>query len=256
MNIPAIGGTRGIFEIFVPGVFLLLNIGAVIYISPFVDEDTRSMIMSAVSNPISGLIIAIAFGYLIGVLLRLLRVDIPDNLSAAWLRRFSKNARQGESEYRLFATESFPYIGWLDEVSQQYLPAQASQFYKKVWAKRKKSGQNKQFINFCKILIASNDERAANEIYAAEALTRYIAGMFYALSFAFVLILGVVIFDATLTGQVAGGLIAILLVYLWAVVVIIQNFRRIRIKEVEAIFAASFRNRTFFEKEEKGSAVQ
>jgi hypothetical protein len=255
MNIPTIGGTRGIFEIFVPGVFLLLNIGAVLYVSPFVDEETKNLILTALSNPVSGLIVAICFGYLIGVLLRLLRVDIPDNLSAAWLRRFSKLSGRGKGQYALAVTETFPYIGWIEEVNQEYLTPNAIQFYKRVWAKRKKSGQNKQFINFCKIIIASNDERAANEIYAAEALTRYIAGMFYALTFAFILILTDVILEATFAGRFASGLAAILLAYFLAIIVIIQNFRRIRIKEVEVIFAASFRNKALFEKDVKESVL-
>jgi hypothetical protein len=248
MNIPTIGGTRGIFEIFVPGVFLLLNIGGILYISPFIDQSTRAQILRFLSNPVSSLIIAICFGYLIGVLLRLLQVDIPDNLSAAWLRRFSKNARRQNGQYMLYATESFPYIEWIEEASQQYLPNNALQFYKRVWAKRKKSGSSKQFVNFCKIIVASNDELAANEIYVAEALTRYIAGMFYALSIAFILILSVAILEVYFLRQFPVGLIVILLTYLLAIIIIIENFRRIRIKEVEAIFAASFKNRTLFEK--------
>ena len=71
-------------------------------------------------------------------------------------------------------TEAFPYIGWVEEACRQYLPPEALQFYKKIWAKRKQVGENKQFINFCKIIISSSDERAANEIYAAEALYRVI----------------------------------------------------------------------------------
>lgn len=246
MNIPSIGGTRGIFEIFVPGVFLLLNIGMVVYITPFVDQDTKNLLLTAVSNPVSGLIVAICFGYLIGILLRLLRVDMPDSLSAAWLRQFSRTARKGKGKYMLYATEAFPYIGWIEEACQEYLPTKAMKFYKRVWSTRKKSGQNKQFVNFCKIVIASNDVRAADEIYAAESLTRYIAGMFYALSIAFVLILVVVIAEISSRVQLQDNLVVILLAYFLAIVVIIQNFRRIRIKEVEAIFAASFRNQSLF----------
>lgn len=253
MNIPTIGGTRGIFEIFVPGVFLLLNIGVIIFIAPFEDQDTKNLLINALSNPVSGLIVAICFGYLIGVLLRLLKVDLPDRVSAAWLRQFSKHARKDNGEFRLYATEAFPYIGWIEEASQEYLPTNAAQFYKRVWSKRKKSGQNKQFVNFCKIIIASNDERSANEIYAAEALTRYIAGMFYALTFAFILILSFLTFEILASGQFRYGLVVILLAYFLAIVVIIQNFRRIRIKEVETIFAASFRNKSLFEKGTKVS---
>lgn len=34
MNIPTIGGAQGIFEIFVPGMFLLLNLAVVVYLFP------------------------------------------------------------------------------------------------------------------------------------------------------------------------------------------------------------------------------
>ena len=245
MNIPTIGGTKGIFEIFVPGVFLLLNIIGIFFVSPLADQNTKDSMMALISNSALGVIIAICFGYLIGILLRLLKVDTPDNLSALWLRLFSGRARKQKGQSTLFATEAFPYIGWVEEACQQYLPPEALQFYKKIWAKRKQAGENKQFINFCKTIISANDERAANEIYAAEALSRYIAGMFYALFFASILLLAVIIFSTNSTGQLL--MVAILLAYVLAIIVIIQNFRRIRIKEVEAIFAASYKNRSLFE---------
>lgn len=248
MNIPTIGGTRGIFEIFVPGVFLLLNIGGVLYLSPFIDQNTKDLLLSASSSPVLGLVIAICFGYLIGILLRLLPVDLADNLSAGWLRRFSRAATKGKKHETLFASEAFPYIEYMEETSRHYLLPEAAQFYKRVWAERKQTGQNKHFINFCKVLIASEDEHATFEIYAAEALTRYIAGMFYALIFAIVLIL-VVIVSSFATGQTPSGLIFILAAYFLAILEIIQNFRRIRVKEVGAIFAASFKNRSLFENE-------
>ncbi len=251
MNIPTIGGTKGIFEIFVPGVFLLLNIMGIFFVSPFADQTTKDSMIALVSNSAMGVIISICFGYLIGVLLRLLKVDTPDNLSALWLMLFSGRARKRKGQSVLFATEAFPYIGWVEEACQQYLPPEALQFYKKIWAKRKQARENKQFINFCKIIISSNDERAANEIYAAEALSRYIAGMFYALFFASILLLVVIILGTNSTGQVPTGLVAILLAYVLAIIVIIQNFRRLRIKEVDAIFAASYKNRSLFEKESK-----
>ena len=49
MNIPTIGGARGIFEFFVPGVFLLLNLGFATYIFPFTDAETKNGIAAAVS---------------------------------------------------------------------------------------------------------------------------------------------------------------------------------------------------------------
>lgn len=34
-EVPSVGGARGIFEMFVPGVFLLINIAIVVYVGPF-----------------------------------------------------------------------------------------------------------------------------------------------------------------------------------------------------------------------------
>jgi len=239
MNIPTIGGTRGIFEIFIPGVFLLVNIGGAFYLLPYTDQATKDSLLTAISNPVLGLIIIICFGYLLGILLRLFRMEIPDNLSAWWLKTFSRKARVGKGQYKLYATEDFPYIGWMEQVCKEYLPPEAMQFYKKEWVNRKRDGRNKQFFNFSKILIASCDERAASEVYAAEALTRYIAGMFYALSMAILLIGLALVWNFSLTGQVSSGPVIILGFYFLAILVIIQNFRRIRIKEVEVVFSAS-----------------
>ncbi len=252
MNIPTIGGTRGIFEIFVPGVFLLLNISAFVFSLPFLDDQTKDMLASLASNSILDLVVSVCFGYLTGILLRLLKTDILDKLSAWWLRTFDKNAREKTSKnrkpvYRLSVTEGFPYIGWIGQVASGYLPPEALHFYEKVWAKRKReSNQNKQFFNFCKIVVSSNDENAANEIYAAEALTRYIAGMFYALLLASVLIISAIIMRL-FVGEWAIGLFVLLMVYLFAMIIIVQRFRKMRIREVEVVFAISYKNRALFE---------
>ena len=239
MNIPTIGGTRGIFEIFIPGVFLLANLAGVAYFAPITDQATREMLIAILSNAASGLTIAICFGYLLGILLRLLKMEVPDNISAWYLQHFSSKARLAKKQYKLYAVEQFPYIGWIGEVCKEYLPPEATAFYKKNWAGRKRDGRNKQFFNFYKLLIASCDERAAAEVYAAEALTRYIAGMFYALISANILIFITTIWVYFESGQILSGLLFILLLYSCAIFVIIQNFRRIRIKEVEIVFSAS-----------------
>ncbi len=184
MNIPTIGGARGIFEFFVPGIFLLINFALAAYIFPYTDAETKNGILLAASNPVLDLIIAVSFGYLIGVFLRLFQTDLPDRLSAAWLRRFKHDARQNNQKFKLWAIEQFPYFGWIEEVCKLYLPAEALDFYQKTWGRRKKGEQNKQFFTFIKTMINSEDERAAEEMYAAKSLSRYIAGMFYALCFA------------------------------------------------------------------------
>jgi len=246
MNIPTIGGARGIFEIFVPGMFLLLNLGIVVYMFPYTDNETKNLIATAASSPAIALVIVVGFGYLIGVLLRLLRTESPDQWSAAWLRKFDADARQENGQFKLWATEDFPYIGWMAEVCKEYLPPDAQAFYDEVWAKRKRAGQNKEFFNYCKVLINSKDERAANEIYAAESLTRYMSGMFYALVVAFILILVTIPLRYFLASQLTIGLVIILIAYLVAIVEIIQHFRFIRIKEVQTVFTATFQNKELF----------
>jgi hypothetical protein len=215
-----------------------------------------AFINSCVSNAALVLVIAVGFGYLIGMLLRLFQTELPDKLSAAWGRSFESRAREkGRKGFKLWATEDFPYIGWIGESCKLYLPPEAQAFYERVWANRKQDGPNKQFFNYCKILIVANDERSANEIYAAESVTRYISGMFYALILSFVSILLPTI-PRYLSGQSITGIGLLLVAYFLAIVVIVQHFRFIRIKEVETVFAASFKNREIFEGVQDGVSTK
>lgn len=50
MNIPAIGVVRGLFDVFVPGTFLLLNLILVVYLLPFDDQDTKRFIETIASD--------------------------------------------------------------------------------------------------------------------------------------------------------------------------------------------------------------
>jgi hypothetical protein len=246
MNVPTIGGPKGIFEIFLPGVFLLLNLGMAIFLFPFSDDETKQFIVDIGSNPALLLIIAIGFGYLFGVLLRLLRLRIPDDLSAAWLRRFHPDARL-DGKYELWATEDFPYIRRVEQLCKQFLSSKVLDFYNEIWKDRRQDNkQNRSFFNLCKMMIYSEDERAANEIYAAEAMCRYISGMFYALVLSCGLLFSIVVLYIA-SGQIFVGLIAVLCAYLCALVVIMKRFRFMRLKEVETVFFASFRNRSIFE---------
>jgi hypothetical protein len=203
-------------------------------------------------NSVLDLVIGICFGYLIGVLLRLIKTDSLDKFSAWWMRTFDKKVLEissdGKRSYRLSATEGFPYIGWIGQVAAGYLPPEALHFYNKVWTKRqRKSNQNKQFFNFCKLVVSCKDENAASEIYAAEALTRYIASMYYALLFSSLLIVATIILRYGLFGQLLLGLFALLAAYLLAILIIVQRFRKMRIREVEVVFAASYKNRELFD---------
>ena len=247
MNIPAIGVVRGLFNVFVPGTFLLLNLILVVYVLPFVDQDTKRFIERLTSDSGMIFVLALCFGYLIGALLRMLRTEFPDKCSAAWLRRFNPHARKKTGDFVLWATEGFPYIGWIGEVCKGFLPPEALEFYEEVWAPRKRKEQNRQFFNYCKVMINSVDERSATEFNAAEALSRYIAAMFLALVLISILIAITTILHYFYFHTVSAGLIALLVVYLTAIVVILGRLRFLRIKEVEIVFAACFKNKSIFE---------
>ena len=95
-------------------------------------------------------------------------------------------------------------------------------------------------------MIASADQDAAREVYAAEALVRYVAGMFYALGLSSGLMTALIIVDVLATGAIALWLILILAGYLSALCAIAWYYRAIRCKEVFTVFAASFRNYSAF----------
>jgi hypothetical protein len=235
MNIPRIGGARGIFEIFVPGMFLLLNIVAAFYFIPYSSAETKKFISELISKPTLSFVIIICFGYLIVVLLRLFRVALPDKCSACFIRKFSRHAK------KIYALERFPYIAWIGALCKEYLDDEVWTFYKNNWKKRWKKNGNNPFLNFCKNLVISTDEVTANEIFAAEALTRYISGMFYALAFAFFLIFITIILIYFYSKKINLFFAIIFFAYSFSISAILMNLRFIRIKEVATVFTAHFK---------------
>jgi hypothetical protein len=242
MNVPTIGGARGIFEIFVPGLFLLLNLVGATYLLPFLDQDTKHFIEVTATNPGLSLMIVVSFGYLLGVLLRLGPTGPPDRLSGFWLGHVGD--KSDEVERNALRQTRFPYIGWMCETSGKRVPAEVAAFYRATWGIAGLA-TSKTFFNFMKVMLS--DESAKGEIYAAEALTRYISGMFYALLVSFGALGGALI-CLIHSGKGMWGIVVILAAYLFAGLVILRRFRTIRVKEVEAVFAASYRNRRRFRK--------
>ena len=244
MNVPTIGGAKGIFEIFVPGMFLLLNLATVAYLFPFIDDDTKRLIGACASSPVLAIVVAVAFGYLIGVILRLFRPSVPDRLSAAWIARFYPHRKKDGSKLALWTSEDFPYVGLMREVYSRLPPPGTSEFYDKTWGEVK---HKREFFNVSKVMVSCEDKEAGVEIYATEALSRYLSGMFYALVLSFLAILVTVILHYIAFGEAMAGLIGMLCAYLLAIWAILSRFRFVRVREMETVFAASFKNRHLFE---------
>jgi len=235
-QIPAVGGARGVFEIFVPGLFLLANILAPLYFLPWTRALTRAMIQP-LANPVTGVVLLICFGYLLGVLLRVARADTPDDWAGRYLERFHTKAMR----FPRLATDPFPYFEWLEESCRHYPPPNALEYFNSQWAPRKcVPERNKPFFNLCKVAAVHTANPIANEIYAAEAMTRYLACMFYALRISLVITLlaGLISFHSTpIRGAGWFVLTALYAITLW---VIVRNFKFIRFKEVDTVFTACY----------------
>jgi len=252
MDVPAIGKTRGIFEIFVPGVFLLINITVVLYLLSqtvnsfeFLDKWLRYI----AGQPSLILIILICFGYLIGMILRLFMTDIPDQLSA-WYHRFfhRKQSKRADGSYKSWSIEKFPYIEYIGELILRDLCDNSSpiyDFYSKEWMSRKRKEGNKRFFNFCKtMLLRQGNEMTVVELNTAESINRYISGMFYSLSLSFLLILGTIPFQSKSKLIIIS--LTILLSYLIGIWNIVSRYRFIRIKEVQTLFDPCYKNKEWF----------
>ena len=254
MDVPAIGKARGIFEVFIPGVFLQLNLVWMLYWfeyqyvsdtiiqSPSKENPILNPIILVIKDsPILMLIIIIAFGYLTGIILWLLKADLPDKLSAS-LRKLLK------SDDEEFYHEDFPFINSLGSVVKKNLPNEANLFYANCWKPRAAGSRNKYFFNYCKLLINSIDDKSSNENYAGEAMIRYFAAMFYAilisLIFSFFILLPMIFSTRNIDATII-LVMAYTMFYIISLIVILWNFRYMRFKEVQTVFTASLMNQEF-----------
>jgi hypothetical protein len=267
MDVPSIGKAKGLFEIFIPGVFLLLNFVWMLYCIIYSSSGTNPNILeSAEENEILMLVLITVFGYLTGAILYLGDADFPDKLSAM-LRGFWRRFRHAPDE--AFYNEDFPYIKSLGSIVNDCLPGKAYSFYRDCWERRNSYPKNKYFFNYCKCLINSVDEKSAIENYSSEALIMYLAAMFYALVISiFLLLLVVLFFINTIKTWVSHGLnwiihegsstvlssdyriiysSILIIVYVGSIFFLLWHFRYMRFKEVQTVFTASLINREFIE---------
>lgn len=232
-DVPGIASARGVFDIFIPGAFLLLHVIAVLALCFPSDPDVQRSFAALRSNSLLAVTSFVCFGYLMGVLLRLLKTETADRFSGYFCELLT---RRKWPDGRQYLREDFPYHAYLGFVASQRLPVAAAEFFESVWRPRATPRGNRQFFNHSKVLVNAIDERSGAELAAAEAMTRYVSSMFYALSVAIMLVV------IMLWVSRSNVLLGVLAAYLLAVVIILRNLRLLRFKEAEALFSATFFN--------------
>jgi hypothetical protein len=240
---PAVGTGKGLFDIFVPGVFLLLNLGGALFILPLAHGLLVWQPTGWAGSAVIGTTLGISFGYLLGVILRVLRVNAADRLSALFLQYYSWRPWRRSVHSPAYLTDRFPFIDSLRIRCHRDYPQSAAAFFDEVWAKANDGGGGQAFFNLCKLMVISEDERMAAEINAAEALTRYMASICYALAMSWIAWSGAALWLALTVHAVPMPVFFLLVTYVLAIAVIMRNLRLVRLKEVETVFGAAFKCR-------------
>ena len=249
MNIPA-STTRGFFEILMPGIFLVLNLALTAYLlTSALAPQFLPTINSAIkycANPAIVISLLVIFGYPVGVVMRLYKNARIDDRSARHIGRFHPGNRDA-----LYLKDKFFYGNWMREKCRSRMPAEVARFYDEYWADKDTgdSRKNTTFFNFCKTVVAKHDPQSGNEIFAAEALGRFVAGSYYALRFS----VGLMVLNAFCVYarfSTHAALLPMILAagYAYLLHVILSQYRLLRCKEVDTVFNACFANRDHFEK--------
>lgn len=241
------------------------------------------------------LVIAILFvcAYLIGSLLRLFAADEVDKQSGKYLLKVWRKQYEGsvpddyESDFKekmveflkggdmsdipagfddwLWLADEFPYVAWQNRFWRSHGFQEVLDFFQqnykvRMWSESKASP--KSFFNYCKLAITDGGGALADEVNAAEGLTRFFAGTFAALRLS-IWLLGVsllvqtlVIVGPALASRVGIGIALVLdwrtqsihlvlslvlvFVLLWMCRLIVKRLRFIRQKEAETVFHAFY----------------
>ena len=307
MDFPS-SNARSFFEILMPGVFLLINLIFFLFLPLFNKTygGAKPENITALCSGSSIIAFLLCFGFLLGVVLRMMKTSLADSWSAWFIKHFSpQEAGKG------YISESFFYQKWMLETYEIFLPGPSYAICNKIWnqaftaSKAAGAGsgtspaaQNQEnnmppvvnlcvhilklilyfcnavlrliipippikkpapkddpavrmtaFYNLCKGIAIKHDENSAKEILAAEALTRFIAGSLYALIFCFGLTLchGLLVLCLSPWRQSCFAFAAAMS-YLLLITLILYNFRTMRLREVNTVFAAALANHVEFKK--------
>lgn len=245
MQVPSIRKSEGIFEIFVPGIFLSIHLLAGLII---VFRENFKAIFAALKTleitTIFFITFLICFGYLVGMILRLLKASTTDNYARLYYKLLFWKKKQ------LWMTDRFPYFQVVRNRVAVDLPANALTFFDQVWRRRADDvdlthRESTRFFNYCKNTLNKKDITLLEDIFAIEVTVRYLSGMFFSLCFASLSLLLAILVSGD--EFIRHFILTLAAIYGIVAVVLIDRFRKMRIKEVELVFDASYQNRELFE---------
>jgi len=280
--LPIIGDVKGFFEVFLPGLFLLLHLALLFYCLPF--GPAAHFLSWLLSSGLgAAAIIGLPLGYVLGLALRLGRTSFADRMSVPLARRWTALKRMHESAaawlqrqdetqsnfLELLSDENLPYPLLMMARVARLLPPEALRFYKTVWLSRVEVENNgSQMLrpeiglfrfNFLKTLVASVDEQAAKNMFTAEMMVRHSAHMCAALliaaltMFASSLAIAFALWKQCVPSIATWGLLGVLILggFLESIILfvgLLPNLRLLRVSEAELVFTCCFRNRNALEK--------
>jgi mannose-6-phosphate isomerase-like protein (cupin superfamily) len=269
-------GLRNLLGVLLPGallVLVLLACFALLFpdVCPLMKEARTDTDKAA-------LLVASAFltSYVIGSVIRLYASDTVDRLSAwlIWVKGRPFGAKSGKIADLLrdrltevtnpnkacpweenlaqsaWKYDRFPYPVWEYMKFRLYHPPEMFAFYKtyeSCFATGDRRG--KEFFNYCKSVICSANEgkkhALAEEVQAAEADVRFLAGTFWAAVLSFLALLLTFLVSRFQKSPPEGAppaaiAAAILMVLIAAAIVAFGKFRFLRLKEVDTVFDAFY----------------
>jgi hypothetical protein len=250
MNIPTIGGARGIFEVLLPGAFLQVNVIVLIALAPFFDKASMVAVEKMCSNAIFLAVFFVAVGYFAGMIINIMRTGTVDYISSIFVKYFLgfvvRYVPRGKVKYEEVVCYSglrFPYTKWIGHIVENYLPGESCSFFRSTWEGR----DSKEYFNYIKAILLLDGGSQMVEILTAENISRYLANIFYSLVLSLFMSVVVFLYKVLLLEEYSFILTAVIMFYAFSIYEILKNFRIVRIKEAMVVFTASYKNKHLFQ---------
>ncbi len=285
-------GFRNIIGITFPGAILIAVIFYVFLSICYLQTIPLDFLASITSQQFILSIILFIVSYIFGSVIRLGSADKLDDKSGKYLtKEYLKKPPEGYTNEKdfdqiasdllkgnfdvqipasfdkwIWRVEKFPYPLWELRKLRIYHPPEVSNFFKNyescmgIGAKVQTTGRGgKEFFNYCKMVIAHSSkemgESLKEEIYFAEAMTRFFAGTYVAVNISLYIIIALSIILSLSLILSHFGIIASVGIYnvynfissLFLITLfvllkysLVKKFRTLRLKEVDTVYDAFY----------------